>query len=85
MKMNKIELTAIEKEMANFNFDELTSHTQKAKEGIAKAESVADIKDQICQVWNKIRKFIVLAENIPIVGKYIKILADLLDSLCKAG
>lgn len=83
--MNKIELSPLEKEMANFNFDELYTHTQKAKANIAKAESVADIKDQICQVWSKIRKFVVLAENIPIIGKYIKILADLLDSLCGAG
>ncbi len=48
--MNKIELSAVEKEMANFNFDELYAHTQKAKANIASAKSVADVKDHICQV-----------------------------------
>lgn len=83
--MNKIELSAVEKEMANFNFDELYAHTQKAKANISSAKSVADVKDHICQVWSKIRKFVVLAEDIPIIGKYIKILAELLDSLCGSG
>lgn len=80
--MEKIELSAIEKEMANFNFDELDTHTQRAKANFAQAKNAGEIKVEICQVWSKIRKFVVLAENIPIVGKYIKILADLLDSLC---
>jgi hypothetical protein len=80
--MEKIQLSAIEKEMANFNFDELNAHKDRAKAAIAKAATAADVKTEICQVWTKIRKFVVLAESIPIVGKYIKILADLLDTLC---
>jgi hypothetical protein len=82
--MEKIELSAIEKEMANFNFDELNAHKDRAKAAIAKAASAADVKSEICQVWQKIRKFVVLAENVPVVGKYIRILVELLDTLCGA-
>jgi hypothetical protein len=80
--MNKTEFSAIEKEMANFNFDDLHAHTVTAKANIATAASAADVKSQICNIWSKIGKYVKLAENIPVVGKFIKILADLLDTLC---
>jgi tRNA A37 threonylcarbamoyltransferase TsaD len=83
-RMSKLEFTAIEKEMANFDFSGLETQLQKAKTNMTAAKSPADVKTEICQVWSKIRKYVVLAENIPIVGKFIKILADLLDSLCGA-
>ncbi|MBK7853691.1 MAG: hypothetical protein IPJ79_01160 [Bacteroidetes bacterium] len=80
--MKKIELSAIEKEMANFDFNELTNHVEGTKSSIATARSAEDVKAKICAVWKKIRRFVILAEAVPIVGKFIKILADLLDSLC---
>jgi len=82
--MNNTEFSAIEKEMANFNFAELDTHKETAAANIAKAESVADVKEQICSVWGRIGKFVRFAENIPFVGKFIKILGDLLDSVCKS-
>lgn len=80
--MKKIELSAIEKEMANFDFNELTTHTENAKAFIATARSTEDVKAKICEVWKKIRKYVVLAEAVPFVGKFIAILKELLDSLC---
>ena len=80
-----MEFSAIEKEMASFNFNDLQTQAQTAKAGIATAESVEDIKDKICQIWSKIGKYVKLAENIPFIGKFVTILADLLDSICAAG
>jgi hypothetical protein len=80
--MPTIKLSEIEKEMLNFNFDELSAHSLSAQAKIAGAENVTDVKTEICTVWAKIRKFVVLAENIPVVGKFITILVQLLDSIC---
>jgi hypothetical protein len=80
--MKTIEFSPLEKEMANFNFDELKAGNATAKANIAKAQDIGDIKTEICNVWSKIRKYVIWAENIPIAGKFITILADLLDSIC---
>lgn len=82
--MNKIQFSAVEKEMINFDFNSLQTHIDQSKVNLVKAESVADVKSEICRVWSKIGKYVKLAENIPVVGKFVKILADLLDSLCEA-
>lgn len=82
--MKKVEFNAIEKEMMNFNFDELTARNSTAKENIANAKSVGDIKAEICSVWSKIRKYVIWAENVPVAGKFISILAELLDAICGA-
>lgn len=83
--MNKIELSAIEKEMASFDFAALQAEVEGARKGIASAASATDIKEKICGVWSKIRKYVKLAENIPIIGKYISLLSSLLDSVCGNG
>jgi hypothetical protein len=83
--MKTIEFSAIEKEMANFNFSELNTHKEAAKANIASAQSVGDVTTGICSVWSKVRKYVILAENIPFIGKFITIIADLLDSLCPAS
>jgi hypothetical protein len=83
--MSTISLSGIEKEMANFNFDELSSHLQSAQTRLTSATTAQDVKSEICNVWSKIRKFVVLAENIPIVGKYLTIVVQLLDSICPAA
>lgn len=81
--MNKIEFSAIEKEMVNFDFNELDTHTQKAKAMFTSTSaSATDIKSQICNVWSKIGKYVRLASNIPIIGKFILVLVDLLDTIC---
>jgi hypothetical protein len=80
--MKTIAFSAIEKEMANFNFDQLNSRNAQAKANIANAASVTDVTSEICSVWASVRKYVILAENIPVVGKFITIIADLLDSLC---
>jgi hypothetical protein len=83
--MKTIEFSATEKEMANFNFDALTAQSENAKTNIAKAANVTDVTSEICNVWSSVRKYVILAENIPVVGKFITIIADLLDSLCPAN
>ena len=70
--------------MANFNFDELNALSTSAKQNIANATSIADIKTEICKVWGQVRKYVIWAEAIPVAGKFISILADLLDSICGA-
>lgn len=81
--MSKIEYSAIEKEMANFNFDELETHTEKARAMmLSKAASATDVKTQICNVWGKIKKYVKYAYEIPIIGKFIRVLGDLLDTIC---
>jgi len=83
--MKTIEFSATEKEMANFDFAALAAKSTTAKANIAKAVSVDDVTTEICKVWSSIRKYVILAENIPFVGKFITIIADLLDSLCPAA
>jgi len=77
-------LTKIEKEMLNFNFEEFQVQTLNAQKSIASAKSATDVISEICNVWSKIRKYVILTYNIPVVGKFIKILGDLLDTICKA-
>lgn len=77
--MSNLELTAIEKEMAAFNPEDWKDFTQSNKSKLASAE---ETRSNICELWQKIRKFVKLAENIPFVGKYISILANFLDTLC---
>jgi hypothetical protein len=81
--MSNFQLTDLEKEMTSFDFNQLNSDVQAAKAKIAKTETAADIKAQICSIWSKIRKYVVTLEVIPVVGKFITIFADLLDTLCK--
>ncbi len=84
--MKNVEFSALEKEAANFDFkafQEAEAFTAQKK--IAAAESVSDVKEQICKVWRKIRKFVKMAEVVPIVGKFITILADLLDTICETA
>lgn len=80
--MERIEFSDIEKEMLNFNFAEVQALAEQATMHIASAEAATEVRSQICEVWGRIRKFVVLAENIPVIGKYIKIMVTLLDSLC---
>lgn len=80
--MKTIAFSPLEKEMANFNFEEFKAETTAAKAAIAKAQDIADVKTQICSVWSKIRKYVIWAENVPVAGKFIVILAELLDAIC---
>lgn len=80
--MNTIEFSPLEKEMASFNFDEFNTRAVAAKATIASTENIEDIKAEICTVWSKIRKFVIAAEVVPVAGKFITILAELLDAIC---
>lgn len=82
--MSNIGLSKIEKEMLNFNFDEFHVQTLNAQKSIGSAKSAKDVISEICSVWSKIKIYVVLTYNIPIVGKFIKIMGDLLDSICNA-
>ena len=70
--------------MLNFDFSAFEKQAAGVNAAIATTGSVADIKTQICSIWSKIGKFVKLAASIPVVGKYISILADLLDTICGA-
>lgn len=78
-------LTKIEQEMVdNYASIKLESDALvKSLNGEGKAlEGIDDIKAKICSVWSKIKPFIGLLEKIPLVGRYVTILASLLDALC---
>ena len=76
---------SLEREMIDYNFVELHKAAESAKERIANAKTAADVTTEVCKVWHKIAKYVILAEAIPVVGKYIKILAGLLNAICKAA
>jgi len=75
-------LTPMETEMSNFDFDSLNTDATTAKANIATAASASDIKTEICNIWGKIGQYVKLAGALPFVGKFVTVLADLLDSLC---
>lgn len=83
--MSNLTFNAQETELADAtNLARIITSADNAKASFAQAKTAADIKSQICKVWSEISPFLKLAGNIPIVGKYINILADLLDALCKS-
>lgn len=83
--MDNKSFSEIENEMINFDFKALENQKTHAVSMIsAKDVSAGDIKNQICDIWKKIGKFIKLLKNVPIIGKYVTILCDLLDSICSA-
>lgn len=82
--MQNLAFSAVENQMLNFDFNALNEEAQAAQARIAAAASVADIKTEICAIWSKIKPFVKWIEAIPIVGKYVTILAGVLDSICGA-
>ncbi len=80
--MSNTGLSALEKEMAEFDFEALNKKVSAMHVNLAAAKSAADVKNEICAIWSKIRKFVIAGEVIPFIGKYLKILAQLLDSIC---
>lgn len=69
--------------MANYDLASLAATTESAKTALASAKTAADVQSSVCSVWSKVRKFVVIAESFPVVGNFIKMLADVLDALCK--
>jgi hypothetical protein len=82
--MANMKLSDTENSLSNFDFDGLAAQNETAKANIAAAASVDDIKTEICNIWSKVRPYVIWAENIPVIGKFVTILADLLDSICGA-
>lgn len=80
--MNKYEFTDLEKEMINFNFEELQLFTNESQIKLANATSAADVSSRICELWNKVARFIRPLSNLPFAGRFVKILVDVLDSIC---
>jgi hypothetical protein len=80
--MKKLQLAEIEKESSSINFEELQSKTIQASQAIANAQTAADVKAKLCEVWNSVKKIVEALEDIPVAGKYLKILADLLNTIC---
>ncbi|MBS1687752.1 MAG: hypothetical protein JSS96_03445 [Bacteroidetes bacterium] len=83
--MKNIEFSTIEKEMASFDFEQIKTEMQTSKNVLVSPNATtADIKEKICTIWGKIRRFIILLENIPVAGKFVQILVELLDSICNS-
>jgi hypothetical protein len=80
--MKNLEFNAVEQKATSANIAQLAKATEVAKANIATAASVADVKTEICNIWNQVKQYVIWAENVPVVGKYITILADLLNSIC---
>ena len=80
--MKNSAFNALENEMINFDFSEIEAYAQSAQESINFSNSAVDIRTQICSVWSKIRRYVKWAEAVPVAGKYITILVNLMDSIC---
>ena len=80
--MDQKNFTSAELALLDFNYESVAQHVNESKANLVTAASVQDVKEQICSVWKKIGPFVKMAEVIPFVGKYIKLLASLLDSIC---
>lgn len=80
--MNKHEFTALENEMINFNYDDLQRFADETRAQLTGAKSAADVSSRICELWSKIGRFIRPLASLPFVGKFVKLLVDVLDSLC---
>ncbi|MFT4094354.1 MAG: hypothetical protein QM640_12010 [Niabella sp.] len=83
--MSNIQMSALEKEAVNFDFSTLESHTKTAKSVFSTTATADNVKEQICAVWSKIGKYVKLAEAVPIIGKFITVLAELLDAICSSS
>ncbi len=73
-------LNSIEKEMIKLDAQTIEADYTDAL-SISQAD-FADVKSKICTVWTKVRKYVRWAEHIPFAGKFIKTLADVLDTVC---
>ncbi len=83
--MKSTEYSEIEKEMLNFDFKSIEPHVAHAKAALStRGEGLSGGLDKLCEVWKKIGKFIKLLEKVPVIGKYVSILAEILDSICPA-
>ncbi len=79
-----VQLSPIEKEIANFDFAALEAKKDAAKANIKSAASASDVIAEICKIWKSIKPYVKILEAVPFVGKFITILAELLDTLCPA-
>lgn len=82
--MNNNNFSEIELEMINFDFKALEIDVATAKSALSSKKDLAGGLEKLCEVWKKIGKFVRLLSNVPVIGKYVSILADLLDSICPA-
>jgi len=82
--MKNIDYSEIEKEMMHFDFKSLEIEVATAKASITSKRDLAGGLEKLCAVWHKIGKFVKLLEKVPVIGKYVEVLADLLDSICPA-
>lgn len=80
--MATFKFNSVEKEITESNINELFSAKATAITNIAKAQTAADVKTEICNIWKKIKPFVTILGSIPVVGNYLKILFELLDSIC---
>lgn len=80
--MNK-EFDELEKEMINFNFADIQKDVNDAKASFA--ASAFPASNKLCDVWRKIRRFIKPLSHLPVVGKFVAILVEVLDSICPSN
>jgi hypothetical protein len=80
--MESFKFNHVEKQMTESQINDLKSANATAVTNIAKAQTAADVKTEICNIWKKIRPFVIILTSIPVVGNYLKILFELLDSIC---
>ncbi|MGC4232498.1 MAG: hypothetical protein QM594_05910 [Niabella sp.] len=82
--MAKYEFSPLEKEMLSINLSTAEADYNDAVEASTQREFL-DASEKICAVWRKARPYVRLAEAIPVAGRFIKLLADVLDTICPAN
>jgi len=80
--MKNFDLSPLEKDLAGFDFNNLHAQVQVAKTNVSNAKTAADVKQQICIIWSKIKPYLPIIEAIPFAGKFVKIFADLMNTIC---
>ena len=81
--MAKYEFSPLEKKMLDFDFASLDSITSKVTAGLTPNGTELDLSATLCEAWSKIDDFVRPLKHIPGVGKYVEIIVDILDSICK--
>lgn len=83
--MERIKLSALEQEMQSFDFAAFQENDlATAQRKIAAAQSVEEVKSEICNIWSKIRKYVKWAEAVPGAGKFVTLFVQLMDGICGA-
>ncbi len=80
-----MKLAKLESDMLD-NYDQIEKEVDEfvasmSSHGFADA-GIDGLRERICSIWSKIRPFLAILEKLPLVGKYVRMLATLMNAIC---